>query len=769
MRQTRVLHVDDDAALLDLAAAFLDQHGLSVTTAESAAEGLRLLETESFDCVVSDYQMPEMDGLEFLQEVRTRSPDLPFVLFTGEGSEEIASDAIAAGVTDYLRKERGTPQFEVLANRVERAVAERRTEHRLDANERMLRALVEDLPGLVYRTRVEDDRTESLEGRVESLTGFPPDRFTDGEMTWRDLVHEDDTEWVTEAVGDALEAAEPFELRYRIRTGTGEIRQVSNYGRGVPLDDPTAVEGFIVPAGETVDEQSRLRALHDSTRELVGARSVAAVARATADATREVLGYPITGVRICDTAREVLVPLATTDETQNHLGERPVYDVTDDATEGGADGYPALAFRTGEPVYVQDTRTDGRATSPAEPVRSALYYPLGSHGTLSIGALSPDAFSETDRQLAAVLAGNAGVALDRAVRESDLEAERDRLAALFENIPDPTVRVRYDGDEPVVEAVNPAFEETFGYEEARLLGQSLDQFIVPPSDRAAAAEYNDRILEGEGLHGEVRRVTADGLRDFILHVVPYRRGVVVGEDEDATVGYAIYTDITERKERERELERQNERLEEFAGVVSHDLRNPLNVAEGRLELARETGADEHFDAVERSHERMRGLIEGLLELARQGRRLGETGAVSLGDAAEVAWGSVEGAGAELVLDGPLPTVVADRDRLSQLLENLLSNAVEHGSTSHDAGDTLTVTVGALADGDGFYVADDGVGIRFEDRDQVFDSGFTTADGGTGFGLAIVRSIAEAHGWTVSVTESDDGGARFEFTGVERAD
>jgi signal transduction histidine kinase len=239
------------------------------------------------------------------------------------------------------------------------------------------------------------------------------------------------------------------------------------------------------------------------------------------------------------------------------------------------------------------------------------------------------------------------------------------------------------------------------------------------------------------------------------------------------VGYAIYTDVTDQKEHERELERQNERLDEFASVVSHDLRNPLNVAEGRLELARETGDPEHFDTVERAHGRMRRLIEGLLELARQGRQLGETTPVSLADAAEVAWGTVDGDGADLRIEGSPPTVLADRDRLSQLFENLFSNAVEHSSTDPDSrasGDgTPTVTVGPLPDGDGFFVADDGPGVPPEERDRVFESGYTTAEDGTGFGLAIVRSIAEAHGWSVSLTESEAGGTRFEFVGVERVD
>ena len=89
------------------------------------------------------------------------------------------------------------------------------------------------------------------------------------------------------------------------------------------------------------------------------------------------------------------------------------------------------------------------------------------------------------------------------------------------------------------------------------------------------------------------------------------------------------------------------------------------------------------------------------------------------------------------------------------------DAVEHG------GRNVTVTVGDLADG--FHVSDDGPGIPDEERDRVFESGYTTAREGTGFGLSIVAEIVEAHGWEVRATDSADGGARFEVTGVEFAD
>jgi signal transduction histidine kinase len=212
---------------------------------------------------------------------------------------------------------------------------------------------------------------------------------------------------------------------------------------------------------------------------------------------------------------------------------------------------------------------------------------------------------------------------------------------------------------------------------------------------------------------------------------------------------------------QRELSAQNSRLDEFVSVVSHDLRNPLNVAEGRLELAREActcdDAQEHLETVAESHDRMGELVDDLLTLARQGSGVGETEPVDVGALAQRCWEGL-GQGSLDVVDAV--TVEADRSRLRQLLENLFRNAVEHG------GPDPTVRLGTLAgdDGDpaGFYVEDDGPGIPESERETVFEHGYSTDADGTGFGLSIVRAIADAHGWEVRVTDSSEGGARFEF-------
>jgi len=358
-----------------------------------------------------------------------------------------------------------------------------------------------------------------------------------------------------------------------------------------------------------------------------------------------------------------------------------------------------------------------------------------------------------------------------------------RCELVADVVADAVFEWRVDDDEATIHGSDP-----FGYDRS---GEVFDvgwwRERVHPDDRARVLDSFETALDERRERHEIeyRFRRADG--DY-ADVQMTSRFVY---DEDETVAVGAIADVSDRKNRERELERRNERLDRFASVVSHDLRNPLSVAEGYLQLARETGETTHLDEAQAALDRIGDLIDDLLELARTGRGIGEIGPVSLSGVATEAWESVETVGHTLrVVDDA--TVRADRSRLRQLFENLFRNAVEHGSTSprsQDRGDAVehgstgsrtgaddavergassggdvTVAVGTLDDG--FYVADDGVGIPEEIEDTLFETGVTGAADGTGFGLAIVREIAESHDWRVVASNDEDGGARFEFRDVE---
>lgn len=339
-------------------------------------------------------------------------------------------------------------------------------------------------------------------------------------------------------------------------------------------------------------------------------------------------------------------------------------------------------------------------------------------------------------------------------REEELRRERDRFQMAFDTVPEPVVHVVFEGNDPIVRRVNDAFAETFGYAQEEARGQSLDSLIIPGDRLDEACEINRQVREETRIEEEIVRETPEGEKQFLFTAKTMSLG------EGQLEGIGTYVDLTEQKRRERELVRQNERLDRFASLVSHDLRNPLNVATGRLALATEECDSSHLEDVANAHERMEALIDDLLQLARQGQPVGDFEALSVPDLVESCWSTVETKEATMRMETS-NTIRADRSRLRQLFENLTRNAVEHG------GRAVSLTVGDLETG--FYLEDDGVGIPESEREDVFNAGYSSTEDGTGFGLAIVKEIVDAHGWKIEVTESDAGGARFEITGVELVD
>jgi PAS domain S-box-containing protein len=257
------------------------------------------------------------------------------------------------------------------------------------------------------------------------------------------------------------------------------------------------------------------------------------------------------------------------------------------------------------------------------------------------------------------------------------------------------------------------------------------------------------------------------------------------DSRDALVGRVFLVhEITEQKERQRELERRNQQLDQFAAVLSHDLRNPLNVASGRLALARERNDPEEFDRVEAAHDRMSTLIDEVLAFARD-EQTTDSVELQLSALAEAAWGHVDTGSATLQV-GTDRVVLGDRDQLLQLFENVFRNSVEHGSTSSRTGadDSVAdgtasgraeaeaaagggaVTIRVDATPDGFTISDDGPGVPPEKREAVFTHGVTSSESGTGLGLAIVQHVVESHGWAVEMAESRSGGAKLVVSGLE---
>jgi len=635
-----VLHVDDDDGFAETLVAFLEDviGGFSVTHAPDADAALDRLSTAGFDCVVSDYRMPGMDGLELSAAVQERHPRLPFVLLTAKGSESVAREAVEASVTSYLPKRADREGFQRLADRVREAVSRAHTA--VSYREVFDKAGV----GLTVRgtetgrlLAVNDAYCETLGyDRETLLSATDPVLASDGGT-------DADSRSVVDPVAGDDERVAAFRTAVADGTGTAMWAVRDADGDRVWLDvryEIAAIGGRERVLGsvhdvterrerreELTDRTEQVAALHDAATRIQRCETAESVYEEVVRAAEEILEFDIS---VAD-AREgdTLVPRAVSAA----ISEDEYYETTPVDAE---DNLAATAVREGEPSVVDDVTT--REATPADTeFRSVLTVPVGEYGVFQAVSRSVAAFDESDVELTELLATHARDALSRLERERELEA------------------------------------------------------------------------------------------------------------------------------RTRELRREKERSEVFGSAVSHDMRNPLNVASGHLSLARERyGDDENLAAVASALDRMEAITEDVLTIAREGATVEETERIRLAAVAEDCWSNVDTGEASLQTGDESFAFAADPRRLRHVVENLFRNAVEH------AGPAPAIEVGRLDadDGAGFYVADDGPGVDPERREDVFDPGYSTADDGTGFGLAIVREMAVAHGWSVSVTASAAGGARFEFVGVE---
>jgi two-component system, LuxR family, sensor kinase FixL len=313
-----------------------------------------------------------------------------------------------------------------------------------------------------------------------------------------------------------------------------------------------------------------------------------------------------------------------------------------------------------------------------------------------------------------------------------------------------------DTDHRIVYA-NAAMTDILGYEPEELVGSSKLRVIperLRPVHRDALESYiqtSEKNIDWNEI--ELPALHKDG------HEVPTFISLHEHEHSGQRLFTGIIREISERRKRERMLQRRNEQLNSFAEIISHDIKNPLAVAKGYTEMAREDHDIEELAEIATALDRIEELIDDVLVRSREGAVVGELESISLERSVQETWRTIETEDAMLRIDQELGTVCADRSRLQELLSNVFSNAVAH------ADDDVTLFVGLLPGGSGFYIEDDGPGIPSAIRGDVFEHGYSTTEDGTGYGLSIVDRIADAHGWTVGITEGRNNGARFEVTGV----
>ena len=878
-REITVLHVDDDCDFAEMAATFLERQNdrLSVDTATSADEGLNLLSNNEYHCVVSDYDMPHTDGIEFLHQVREQWGDLPFILFTGKGSEEVAGEAVSDGATDYLQKESGTEQYELLANRIVNAVSQFRAEKRVQEERQRFRTLFDRL--CQPTVEVEYEAGEPIVRRVntafEETFGYDADTLIGESLDA--YVIPDNPAIDAEVINQPLRNGTQYELKDVTRqTADGPrefLLQTAAY------DDGSG--GFIIYTDIT-DRNERRKELERSRDLLRHTEELAGVGGWEANTNTDEVSWtqetysihdldpdeefeptietavefyhpddrPIiqTAIENCRTHGkpydlELRVITAKNDEKWVHTTGEAIYDGDDIVKLRGAiqditaqkereeelQLYEQLIRYSPELLVIMDEEMNVNYQSPPSPLLE--WEPLDVVGENPLKNIHPDDHEKvTDHfarlkaqpdEIAAVefrardVDGNwqwiesrgqnftdsdAIEGILAVMREVTQRKQQEQRLARYSN----TLKQLQSRTQTLLKTADPteaAESAVAGFEvvlECDIVGIWLredDQHRLAP---AAISERGRELISEPPTYGadtqslsweayqqqELRYISDMSAHDQRANedtpiksevIVPLGwHGIVnVGSTEsDAfteqeidlielwsntlTAVFGRITQLQLLREREAELIRERDRLDEFTSIVSHDLRSPLSVAKGRTKLAASKCDSEHLTDIQQALTRMEALIDDSLALARQGKIVGETTSVDLEGIVARCWETTSTAEATLEIE-ELSSIQADAARLPEVFENLFRNAVDHG------GEDVTITVGEVDTG--FYIEDDGSGIPDDDRGEVFEIGYSTSEEGTGFGLNIVKRIVEAHGWEIHVTEGAEGGARFEITGL----
>jgi PAS domain S-box-containing protein len=358
-----------------------------------------------------------------------------------------------------------------------------------------------------------------------------------------------------------------------------------------------------------------------------------------------------------------------------------------------------------------------------------------------------------------VIGGVLGMSRDISDRKEEEEKHRHlakEYETFLENVADAVfllnVRATKGSHKFEFERLSPSYEEQTGLRTQQVKGKTPKEVFGDERGAELTANYHRCIRAREPISYQEELPVTDHVRFWDTVLAP------VITDEEVTRLIGITRNVTERVRRERQLRSQNEQLEEFASVVSHDLRNPLTVAMGRIEFLADEYDNEHIAETVQALDRMDEIIEDTLTLARQGQVVSDMETIDFSGLIGRCWHSVATGEATLDLADEL-RIRGDQSRLQHLFENLFRNAIEHG------GADVTVRVGQF-DTHGIYVEDTGQGIPEEQRESVLEPGHSSTSDGTGFGLTIVKRIAEAHGWELQIQESPEGGARFEFQDVD---
>jgi len=715
----RVLHIDDDADLLKVAKQYLEMQGqFQVDNALSFKEAMGKMKKKTYDAIVSDYMIPSEDSLEFLKELRRKNNNIPFIIFTGKGREEVAIKALNLGADQYINKT-GDPEtvYGELAYSIRKAVKAKQAEERLRRSEQKFRNLFENARDVIALFDLKGNVTDI--NKVAEEYGFKRDEIIGQNMLkfvskkhWSRLLKE-----LSKLVQGKLVEGE-------IELITPKGKRIVEY-RSNSIRRENKVVGFQTILRDITERRRVEDALRKSEEKYRSIIELAPDGIITVDMKGVITSVNSTFLRLTGYSKDEIVGKHFTKLGTLRARDIPKYLKM-----------MSLAFRRKLPP-------------PFE------YQYVTKDGTVRWGEAHVG-FLKTNGKITGFQVILREITERKRAEKADQES-REKFERLFMNNPEATDYL--DPDFHILN-VNPRFTELFGYSLAEVKGKHINDVIVPKDKMEEAQDLDKKARKGYAYHDTVRKRKDGSLVPVSISAAP----IIVEGKLVGTVG--LYKDITQRKKAEealketlKKLEMTNEKLHVVGRLTRHDIRNKLSTVTGNVYLAKQKLSDGH-EALKHLEEIELAVrqIAGILDFSENYEKLGVE---------ELKYIDVEKTVKEAAsLFSDLHNVkmrnechglkVLSDSLLRQLFYNLIDNSLKHGEQVSQ----IRVYYKAGKDLVKLVYEDDGVGIPEAEKEKIFMEGYGK---GTGYGLYLIRKICEVYGWTIRETGKHSKGAQFTIT------
>lgn len=741
--QIRILFVDDEPGLRDIGKMYLEEFaGFSVTTAENGADAIHLLTEQTFDGIVSDYEMGEMSGIDLLKHIREKGDTTPFIIFTGKGREEVVIEALNNGVDFYLQKG-GEPaaMFAELLNKINYAVSRRCAENKLESMVQNLK-LSQQVAHIGNWTL--DLKNNAFDASEEALQLFG---FSAGQHpSFQDIVdkiHPGDRPLVHEAITRLTETEEPYTIDFRIYVNnTGEMRFIHSKGQLLQSEwgYPVSIFGIYLDITDRKRAEAELLA---TNKELI------------ASYTKITAGEEELRANLDELMRQ------------------------EQAIRESEEKFKTLFESAGDAIFIMDDTVFLDCNRQTEKIfRCTRNQIIGHSPAIFSPERQPDgqiSVKKAKEKIDAAFLGepqtfdwvhthyngtpfNAEVSLNRVkvqgtyylqavVRDITERKQAEEALHLFKDL------VEHSSD--AIGMSTPEGRHYYQNEAFYRMFGNIGEY--PPDtlyvDKEIGKHVFDTIIGGGSWHGEVKMFKHDGtILDILL------RAYAIKNHEGHIIGLiGLHTDITDRKRIEEALASANKKLNLLSSITRHDINNQLTILMGYLEVLEDSDLESSSDEYCRKITTVVERISSMIRFTKEYDQIGIHSPVWQDTRTLVETAEREAPLREIMVKNDLPggtDIFADL-LIGKVFYNLIDNAVRYG------GKISTIRFSAqIWEGDHIVVCeDDGDGVTADEKEKIFERGFGK---NTGLGLFLSREILAITGLSIRECGVPGTGARFEI-------